>query len=113
MTGDFCSFSLRLPLLVVCMLFTACSAQNLISEEERQKQAAADQAVAELLFEQSLTETASYNVHPDGRVVIKFDRSVPGPAYRVIVERLREDVRVAGVRAEQEGKEVCRLRRWP
>ena len=93
------------------LFVSACSPQSLISEQERQRQGAADTAVAELLFERDLTETASYNVHNDGLVVIKFDRSVAQPVYRDIVERLRRDPRIAGVRAEQEGKEVCRLRR--
>ena len=92
-------------------LLVACNPQNLISEQERKAQDAADAAVAQLLFERDLTETASYNVHADALVVIKFDRSVAEPVYRDIVERLRRDPRIAGVRAEQEGKEVCRLRR--
>lgn len=101
----------RRVLLTIMLLLTACNSETLVSEQERQTQNAADTTVAHLLFEQGLSETASYNVHGDGLVVIKFDRSVTEPVYRDIVERLRADPAIDAVRAEQAGKEICPLRR--
>jgi len=101
----------KLLVLVFTLLLAACNSETLVSEQERMTQNAADAVVSRLLFEQELTETASYHVHGDGVVVIKFDRSVAEPVYRDIVDRLRADPAISAVRAEQAGKEVCPLRR--
>jgi len=87
-----------------------CAQGNVISVQERAQQDAADAAVAQLLFDRELTDSASYNVKKDGHVVIRFDRSVSASAYADIVGRLRRDPNIASVYAEQAGAEVCPLR---
>ena len=47
----------------LCMAtLTACSSQNVLTEQEIKTQNAADSVVAELLFEKELEVTASYHV---------------------------------------------------
>lgn len=98
-------------ILSFCLaLLTACSSQNVLTEEEIKTQSAADSVVTELLFEKELTMTASYNVRKSGFVVIRFDKSVPSNVYTDIVNTLRKNKNIPGVQAEQEGVEVCPLR---
>jgi len=89
---------------------TACSSQNVLTEQEIKTQNAADSVVAELLFEKELETTASYNVRKNGFVVIRFDKSVPNKTYTDVVSTLRGNDKISGVLAEQEGVEVCPLR---
>lgn len=65
--------------------------------------------MAGILFENNLDQTASYHVHPDGSVVIKFGDSVSSGTYKKVVETLRSNPAIHGVRAEQNGVEVCSL----
>lgn len=96
---------------ILCMfILTACSSQNVLTEQEIKTQNEADSAVAELLFEKELDITASYNVRKSGFVVIRFDKSVSEKVYTEVVRTLRSNSRISGVRAEQEGVEVCSLR---
>ena len=78
--------------------------------EERERQQAADYAVADILFENELGGNASYNAHKDGSVVIKFDESVSFVDYNRVVNDMRSHPAIASVRAEQSGREVCPLR---
>ena len=77
---------------------------------QMKKQSAADYQVASLLFERALSANASYKVSKNGFVKIVFDKSVPFTTYDNIVQTLRADKAISGVRAEQEGVEVCPLR---
>jgi hypothetical protein len=96
--------------LPICfLLFLGACNQQSVSPEQLARQDAADTAVAGLLFENGLDQMASYNVRPDGFVVIKFGDSVSSTTHNDIVGKLREDPRIKGVYAEQAGSEVCPL----
>lgn len=90
-------------------LLAACSSQDVLTEQEVKDQLAADSVVTQLLFETELEDTASYHVRKDAFVVIRFDKSVPDKVYTRVVNTLRNNRQISGVRAEQEGVEVCRL----
>ncbi|MEJ2181885.1 MAG: hypothetical protein P8Y28_16075 [Gammaproteobacteria bacterium] len=95
-------------LVVLCGAFLAsCASENVLTEEEIRTQNAADTVVANLLFDRGLTNTASYNVHKNGYVVIHFDKSVKSSVYTDVVETLRANNATNGVYADQEGVEVC------
>ncbi len=89
---------------------SACTPENTLSEQERQLQNAADSEVAAILFEEDLSQRASYKVRKNGVVVIKFAESVTPATYTRVVQRLRSDPHIRAVRAEQAGREVCPLR---
>jgi hypothetical protein len=97
-------------LLASMVLLSACASEDILTQEELRIQNAADNAVATLLFEREMTATASYHVHKDGFVVIKFDKSVGAKTYTEVVQQLHASNHISGVRAEQMGKEVCPLR---
>ncbi len=98
-------------LSICALLFAgACTPENTLTERERQLQSAADNQVASILFEEDLTQRASYRVHKNGVVVIKFAESVTPAAYTGVVERLRRNADIRTVQAEQAGREVCPLR---
>jgi hypothetical protein len=86
-----------------------CAAENVLTTAEKEKQSAADYQVASLLFEKDLSANASYKVSKNGFVNIVFDKSVPFSSYDDIVQALRANKTINGVRAEQEGVEVCPL----
>lgn len=96
-------------LAVVSSVLASCASENELTKEEVEIQNSADWEVANLLFSKGLTKTASYNVHKDGFVVIKFDKSVKEDVYNEIVKTLRTNTAISGVRGEQEGMEVCPL----
>jgi hypothetical protein len=98
-----------LSLLFCVTLLAACASDNVLTQEEIKIQNAADEQVARILFDNDLTTTASYNVHKDGSVVIKFDESVAFDTYNEVVKTLRDNQQISRVRAEQGGKEVCPL----
>lgn len=91
------------------LTLAGCNSNQTLSEQERAVQAAADEQVALTLFDADLDRAASYNVHKDGFVVIRFKREVAADAYTDVVDRLRSNPRISGVRAEQGGREVCIL----
>lgn len=97
-------------LLMVLLLLAGCAGQDTLTQEERDTQNRADAAVVGILFEHELDSAASYNVHKDGFVVIKFAAAVPEATYTEVVDRLRVSPEIRGVRAEQSGREVCKLR---
>ena len=96
--------------LCLCAILLGCASNNVVTQEQIETQNAADREVAAALFERDLTVRASYNVHNDGFVVIKFGHSVAPKAYTEVVQALRDNRLIKGVRAEQEGREVCSLR---
>ena len=97
-------------LLLFCFSFlTGCASQQSLTPEEMAIQNRADAVVSNLLFEEELDQGASYNVRKDGFVVIKFAKSVPSDTYTRVVEMLRSSSDIRGVRAEQGGREVCKL----
>ena len=87
-----------------------CSADNVLTKEEIENQNTSSQVVTDVLFENDIDETASYNIRKDGYVVIQFDSSVPEKKYTEIVDQLRSNNSIPGVWAEQSGVEVCPLR---
>jgi len=87
-----------------------CVSENTVSKEELVIQSAADYAVASLLFEKDLSGNASYNIRKNAFVVIAFDKTVSPSAYNDVVNALRSSKAISGVRAEQEGVEICPLR---
>lgn len=99
--------------LVVALLTVqlwGCANQQSLTKAERETQSRADAAVAGILFESDLNEAASYKVRKDGFVMIEFAGSVPQQKYTDVVKMLRSSPEIHGVRAEQEGQEVCPLR---
>ena len=98
--------------LVLCLCATlfGCANDNVITQEQLETQNAADSEVAGALFERDLNVRASYNVRNDGFVIIEFDQSVAPEAYTEVVQALRDNRLIKGVRAEQAGQEVCPLR---
>ena len=81
-----------------------------MTEEELKLQNAADYEVARILFDKDMSASASYKVHKNGTVVIIFEESVTYARYNDVVKTLRSSKVIKGVRAEQEGHEVCPLR---
>lgn len=88
----------------------SCNADNILTKEEVENQNRSSQVVTEVLFENDVDETASYNIRNDGYVVIHFDSSVPEKKYTRVVNQLRSSNDIPGVLAEQDGVEVCPLR---
>ncbi|MEJ2609331.1 MAG: hypothetical protein P8179_04385 [Candidatus Thiodiazotropha sp.] len=84
-----------------------CADQQSLTQKEMENQNRVDAIVSGVLFENDLDEAASYNIHKDGFVVIKFAESVPFDKYNHIVGILRSNKEISGLRAEQGGKEVC------
>jgi hypothetical protein len=99
----------QLTLILMLTAFFGCASENVLTKEEIKAQSAADWEVASLLFNRGLTKSASYNVRKSGLVVIKFDKSVNFNTYNDIIQALRSNPAIDGVRGEQEGKEVCPL----
>ncbi len=88
----------------------SCNADNILTKEEVENQNRSSQVVTDVLFENDVDETASYNIRNDGYVVIQFDSSVPEKKYTKVVNQLRSSNNIPGVLAEQGGVEVCPLR---
>lgn len=95
-------------LVVVVLMLCACQS-NELTQEEIEIQNKADSEVAALLFDYELDKHASYNVHKDGSVIIKFDRKVSKETYTSIVEKLRDSSAIKSIYATQGGQEVCPL----
>ena len=93
--------------LLLLFLLSGCASDQVISQDEMRTQDAAANTVAAVLFEKDMDNLASYNVRRDGYVVIKFDPVVTFAQYNDIVEILRNKKSIAGVYAEQGGKQVC------
>ncbi len=100
----------EIVIIFMLMFMSACTSEHVLSKAELEKQRAADYQVASLLFDHDLSANASYKVSKTGFVNIVFDKSVPFATYDSIVRALRADKAINGVRAEQEGVEVCPLR---
>ncbi len=92
------------------LMLGGCASEDVLTKAEIEKQSAADYQVASLLFENDLSSNASYKVSKNGFVNIVFDKSVVFSRYDAIVQALRANGSINGVRAEQEGVEVCPLR---
>lgn len=95
--------------LFVITTLTACQSNELTAEEIA-SQNAADAEVAAVLFDNEMDNYASYNVHKDGSVIIKFDKSVPSQAYTSVVDILRSKKEINDVFATQSGYEVCPIK---
>lgn len=92
-------------------LLVGCASDQVVTAEQIALQNKVDGILSQELFARKLDEHASYNVHPDGFVAIKFDESVSFQAYNDLFEWLRARPEIKGVRATQMGREVCPVRR--
>ena len=101
------------PILLVFVLvcLAGCASEQVVSPEQIVLQNKVDSIVAQELFARKLDEHASYNVHTDGFVAIKFDEEVTFQTYYDLVEWMRAKPEIKGVRASQMGREVCPVRR--
>jgi len=100
----------KIIMVIALIMLFACVNQESLTPEEIKIQNRADAVVSNLLFENDLDEKASYNVHKDGFLVVKFADTVPSKQYTDIVNTLRSHPDINGVRAEQSGREVCPIR---
>lgn len=100
----------RMAILALIALLISCGGQQILSEQQRVRQDAADAQVAQILFKYELDQQASYNVRKDGFLVINFGPDVAIRVYTAVVEELRASPAIAGVRAQQSGREVCILK---
>lgn len=102
---------LKISILFIALgLLYGCSANNVLTKEEMIIQNKSATIVSDVLFENDLTEKASYNIRKNGSVAIKFSESVSENDYTKIVNLLRANPDVDGVYAEQSGSEVCGVR---
>jgi hypothetical protein len=99
--------------LATCLALgvAGCASEQVVTQEQVALQNKVDGILSQELFARKLDEHASYNVHPDGSLAIKFDESVTLQAYTDLVEWLRARPEINGVRATQMGREVCPVRR--
>jgi len=97
--------------LIVCVLLglTGCVTDSELTQEEVRIQNKSAEVVSGVLFENDLSDSSSYNVRKDGYVVIIFDDNVSDKKYTEVVQLLRSNADIKGVRAEQFGVEVCDL----
>lgn len=93
--------------MMLALALAGCADQNSLTREQIKTQNRADAFVSGVLFDHDLDSDASYNIHKDGFLVIKFDDQVSAPQYNSVVEELRASKLINGVRAEQGGQEVC------
>ena len=96
--------------LTSALVLSSCASQHELTQDQVKIQAAADAAVANILFDKDASDMASYNVRKDGFVVITFGRSVGFETYNDVVQTLRAHESIKDVRADQAGREVCPLR---
>jgi len=97
-------------MLALTPVISGCSADNALTKEEVKNQNNSSHVVTNVLFDNDIDETASYNIRKDGYVVIQFDSSVSEEKYTKVVNQLRSNKNITGVWAEQSGVEVCPLR---
>ena len=100
----------KFTVLLFLFLLAGCVDQQALTQKEIETQNRVDAIVSGLLFENELDEQASYNVRKDGFLVVKFSDSVTSDKYTEIVDTLRSNPEINGVRAEQSGREVCPIR---
>lgn len=96
-----------LRLILPVALLIGCVNEQSLTAEEWENQNRVASLVSAVLFANELDELASYRVHKDGFLVIKFAETVPFEQYNHVVDVLRSSEEVRGVRAEQGGREVC------
>lgn len=96
-------------MLCLLLLLSACQS-NELTPQELAIQNAADAKTAATLFDYELDNHASYNVHNDGSVIIKFDKSVTMHDYTAVVDSLRASPEIQSVYATQGGRQVCPLK---
>ncbi len=101
--------SLSVAVLLFTLGLAGCAGESVVSEEQRAQQSAIDSFVAQTLFSHDLDNQASYAVHNNGKVVIKFGEAVSSRVYTLVVKELRANPDIPAVYAEQSGKEVCGL----
>ncbi|MEA1890763.1 MAG: hypothetical protein U9N50_13440 [Pseudomonadota bacterium] len=94
---------------LLLLLLTSCVTDNEISQEELEKQNKVSEIISAVLFDNDLDSLASYNIRRSGFVVIIFDESVADEKYRKVVDLLRSNAVIKGVRAKQNGVEICGL----
>lgn len=92
------------------LLLSACSSENVLTQQEMHTQSTADIAVSEILFDSGLDTQASYNTRKNGHVEIEFTKEVSLLDYTRVVEKLRQNPNIKSVYAVQSGSEVCPLK---
>ena len=97
-------------MFILAVGVVGCTADNVLTKEEIENQNNSSKVVTDVLFENDLDQTASYNIRKDGYVVIQFDSSVSEKKYTEVVNQLRSNSSILGVWAEQSGVEICPLR---
>lgn len=100
-------FTIKNHAFFFALLFLTACQSNELTQEELEIQNNADSEVAAILFEYELDNHASYNVHKDGSVIIKFDPTVSENTYTSIVDKLRNIPQIKGVYATQGDRQVC------
>ena len=92
---------------ILLLILVGCVSDKVLTQDEIEKQNKAAEVVSGVLFDNDLSDSASYNIRKDGHVVIIFDDSVSDKKYTKVVQLLRSNADIKGVRAEQFGIEVC------
>jgi hypothetical protein len=95
--------------ILILLFISSCSTENELTAQEIATQNKADATVAEVLFDNELDTSASYNIRKNGDVIIKFNNSVSQKDYTKIVNTLRASSDINSVQAEQNGSNVCPL----
>lgn len=93
------------------MYLVGCASEQVVTPEQIAVQNKVDSIVAQEIFSRKLDEHASYNVHTDGSVAIKFDNEVTFQMYNDLVAWMRAKPEIKSVRATQMGREVCPVTR--
>jgi len=96
-----------ISLVIFSSILVGCVTDSVLTQEEVENQNKASEVVSGVLFEKDLDDSASYNIRKSGYVVILFDESVSSKRYTEVVHLLRSSPNIKGVRAEQNGAEVC------
>ena len=103
------SFTRSAAVAALAALIAACHTTQSLTQQALAVQSAADEQVAVTRFDRDLDQAASYHVHKDGFVVIRFKDSAASEDYTAAVSELRSKPSISGMRAQQGGREVCIL----
>lgn len=93
--------------MVAVISIVGCSSSNVVTQEQMALENKVDSAINDILFKNDMEALASYSIHKNGKVNIKFAESVKYRQYKKVVDELRAHPDIPGVRAEQAGMEVC------
>lgn len=94
-------------IIVNILLFTLAGCSSGLTKEEIENQNRASTAVTNALFNNDVSESATYSINKKGEVEISFDKSVPEKTYTTVVHQLRANPLIKGVWAWQGNAEIC------